>query len=217
MEGRMPDSFQEQVAALRRAQILDAATTVFAAQGFHRTTIRDVAKAAGVADGTIYNYFENKTALLLGILDRLNESDRRESDLSQLGAMDVRQFFRSYFRHRMDTIGEQGLQVLRVVLSEMLVNAELRQIYVERIVAPSFALAEPHAQRLVQAGTLRANDVPMMMRALSGMFLGLIVLRLLGDPQLEAKWDTLPDLLTTLLLDGLLPSEGGDRGTTHEC
>jgi AcrR family transcriptional regulator len=204
----MPDptnSFQEQVAALRRAQILDAATTVFAAQGFHRTTIRDVAKAAGVADGTIYNYFENKTALLLGILDRLNESDRRGADLAQLAEMDVREFFRFYFRHRLEAIGESGLKVLRVVISEMLVNAELRQIYMERIVAPSFALAEPQLQLLVQQGKLRADDPPVLLRAVAGVFLGLIVLRLLGDPQLETKWDSLPELLTALLLDGMLP------------
>lgn len=213
----MPDpneSFQEQVAALRRAQILDAATTVFAAQGFHRTTIRDIARAAGVADGTIYNYFENKTALLLGILDRLNESDRRESDLAQLAGMDVREFFRFYFRHRLEAIGESGLKVLRVVISEMLVNAELRQIYMERIVAPSFALAEPQLLPLVQQGKLRADDPPMLLRAVAGVFLGLIVLRLLGDPQLEAKWDSLPELLTSMLLDGLLPrpAEDGSGG-----
>lgn len=209
-------SFQDQLAALRRAHILDAATTVFAEQGFHRTTIREVARAAGVADGTIYNYFENKTALLLGILDRLNESDRRESDLSRIGEMDVRAFLRSYVQHRLDTIGEDGLKVLRVLLSEMLVNAELRRIYVERIITPSFVLAEPHFLRVMEAGELRPVDVPMVLRAISGMFLGLIVLRLLGDPQLEAKWDTLPELFTTLLLDGLLPSDGGNHGTPHE-
>ena len=205
------DSFQEQVAALRRAQILEAATNVFAAQGFHRTTIRDIAKAAGVADGTIYNYFENKTALLLAILDRLNETDRRGSDLAQLAEMDAREFFRSYFRHRMEAIGENGLKVLRVVISEMLVNAELRQIYMERIVAPSFALAEPLLQRLVEQGKLRAPDPPLVLRAVAGTFLGMMVLRLLGDPLLEAKWDTLPDMLTTMLLDGLLPLPAKDE------
>ncbi|MCG8347745.1 MAG: TetR/AcrR family transcriptional regulator [Chloroflexales bacterium] len=211
-----PESFQAQVAALRRSHILDAATMVFAEQGFHRTKIRDVAQAAGVADGTIYNYFENKTALLLGILDRINESDRRDRDFAQLGDVDIRQFFRAYFRHRLDTIGENGLKVLRIVLSEMLVNPELRQIYAERIVAPSFALVETHFQRIVDAGRLQTDDVPMMIRATAGMFLGLIVLRLMGDPQLEAKWDTIPDVLTTLLLDGLLPSEGDNDGATHE-
>ncbi len=209
-------SFQEQVAALRRAQILDAATRVFAANGFHRTTIREVASAAGVADGTIYNYFENKTALLLGILDRINESDRRESDLLRLGDGDVREYFRAYFRQRLDTIGEDGLDVLRVVLSEMLVNAELRRIYVDRIVAPSFALAEPRFQLLVDRGSLRSEDVPMLLRAISGMFLGLIVLRLLGDPLLETRWETLPEQLSNILLDGLLPGEGGEHVATPE-
>src|SRR3712207_2109776 len=123
------NDFQAQVAALRRAQILDAATHVFAEQGFHRTTIRDVARAAGVADGTIYNYFANKTALLLGLLDRINESERRASDLARLNEGDLREFCRSYFRHRLQAIGEDGLKLLRVLLAEMLINAELRRLY----------------------------------------------------------------------------------------
>ena len=39
--------------ASRRAQILEAAARVFAEQGFHATSVREVARAAGVADGTI--------------------------------------------------------------------------------------------------------------------------------------------------------------------
>src|SRR5215213_4887951 len=134
------DSFQEQVAALRRSQILDAATKVFAARGFHRTTIRDVAKAAGVADGTIYNYFANKTALLLGILNRMNETERRDEDLGQAADVDVRTFFLQYFQQRFAVLTQDGLQVFQVVLSEVLVNPELREIYVQQIVTPTFAL-----------------------------------------------------------------------------
>ncbi len=37
----------------RRAQILEAASRVFARKGFHRTTVREVAREAGIADGTI--------------------------------------------------------------------------------------------------------------------------------------------------------------------
>src|SRR5436309_1359279 len=70
----MKDSLQEQLIAARRIQILDAATKVFAEKGFHPTTIKDIAREAGIADGTIYNYFENKTALMLGILDLILEN-----------------------------------------------------------------------------------------------------------------------------------------------
>lgn len=49
----MKDSIQEQLVAARKKQILDAATKVFAAKGFHSTTIKDIAREAGIAGGTI--------------------------------------------------------------------------------------------------------------------------------------------------------------------
>src|SRR6266700_5983896 len=137
----MKDSIQEQLLAARRNQILDAATKVFAEKGFHPTTIKDIAREAGIADGTIYNYFENKTALLLGILDRLNETERRDADLSQAMVVDIRTFMRAYFRQRF-TVHLHNLEVFQVILSEIMVNKELREQYYRQIVEPTFTLAE---------------------------------------------------------------------------
>ena len=44
--------------------ILDAAITVFAKNGFFQSTVSQIAREAGVADGTIYLYFENKDDIL---------------------------------------------------------------------------------------------------------------------------------------------------------
>ncbi len=46
-------------------RILDGAATVFAKEGFHQATVAKIAKAAGVADGTIYIYFKNKDDILV--------------------------------------------------------------------------------------------------------------------------------------------------------
>ena len=46
-------------------RILEAAIAVFAEQGFYQSTIAQVAKVAGVADGTIYLYFKNKDDILV--------------------------------------------------------------------------------------------------------------------------------------------------------
>ena len=46
-------------------QILEAASAVFAEQGFYQATISQIAKTAGVADGTIYLYFKNKDDILV--------------------------------------------------------------------------------------------------------------------------------------------------------
>jgi len=48
----------------KRRIILDAALRVFAAKGYHGTTVPDVADAAGVGTGTLYRYFANKEALV---------------------------------------------------------------------------------------------------------------------------------------------------------
>lgn len=50
-------------------RILDAAIRVFARKGFYNSTIADVAKAAEVAEGTIYLYFKNKDDLLISIFE----------------------------------------------------------------------------------------------------------------------------------------------------
>lgn len=54
----------------RRANILDAAEQCFAAHGFHRCTMQDICKAAGVSAGAVYVYFPSKEALIAGICER---------------------------------------------------------------------------------------------------------------------------------------------------
>jgi TetR/AcrR family fatty acid metabolism transcriptional regulator len=53
----------------KRARILDAAVKVFAERGFFTATVAEIARAAGVADGTIYLYFKSKDDLLLRLFD----------------------------------------------------------------------------------------------------------------------------------------------------
>jgi len=53
----------------KRARILKAAIKVFAKKGFYATRVSEIAKAAGVADGTIYLYFKNKDDVLITIFE----------------------------------------------------------------------------------------------------------------------------------------------------
>lgn len=48
----------------KRSRILAAAVRLFAGEGFYRTRIGDIAKAANVATGTVYTYFESKEKIL---------------------------------------------------------------------------------------------------------------------------------------------------------
>ena len=50
-------------------RILDAAVRVFAKKGFFKSRISDIAKEAGVADGTVYLYFKNKDDILIQVFE----------------------------------------------------------------------------------------------------------------------------------------------------
>ncbi|MCA1981172.1 MAG: TetR family transcriptional regulator [Calditerrivibrio sp.] len=49
-------------------RILNAAIYIIARKGFHNTKVKDIADRAGVASGTVYNYFSNKNDILLSIM-----------------------------------------------------------------------------------------------------------------------------------------------------
>lgn len=199
------DPIQELLITARRNQILDAATTVFAEKGFHRATIKDVARAAGIADGTIYTYFSSKTEVLLGILNRLNESTEREMQFALGSEQDVRAFFKAYVRQRISLIWPNA-EVFRAVLPEMLVNAELRDLYYQQVLVPTFRVAEHYFLAQIEEGQLRKVDVPLAVRAIAGTVFGLLMIQLLGDELIAARWEELPEVLTTLMFDGLKPA-----------
>lgn len=58
-------------------RILDAALQVFAAKGFYEARISDIARTAGVADGTIYLYFKSKDDVLISLFETHLEAINR--------------------------------------------------------------------------------------------------------------------------------------------
>lgn len=199
----MKDPVQEQLISARRDQILDAAAAIFARKGFHPATIKDVAQEAEIAAGTIYNYFENKTALLLGIFDRMQQSVQQDDLLETAEEMDLRSFMRVFLSQPLVTLKADDFELFRIVVSEMMVNDELRTLYQEQILNPTLLFAEQMLQKWVDRGLIRPVDAGLAVRAISGMVMGLMIESILGDPLLESKWNDLPDFLTGLLLDGL--------------
>jgi AcrR family transcriptional regulator len=201
------DPIRAQLAEARRTQLLDAAATVFAEKGFHRATTREIASVAGVSEGTIYNYFDSKEDLLIGIMACLAELESLDEELVEALHGDVRDFFIAMFRHRMGRM-QQGQEMLQAVLPEVMVNPELRERFYRQFVLRIATLVEQYVQARVELGHIRPVDAPLAARAVQGMFLGLLILRILGDEPLQAGWGDVPDVLATLVFDGLRPREG---------
>ncbi|HEL4242881.1 TetR/AcrR family transcriptional regulator [Stenotrophomonas maltophilia] len=70
----------------RIAQILQAALQCFLVKGFHQTSMRDIAQAAGVSLGNLYNHFPGKEAIILAVA--VAESEELAPMLQRLAGAD---------------------------------------------------------------------------------------------------------------------------------
>lgn len=201
----MNDTIQQQLIAARKNQILDAAASLFAEKGFHPTTTRDIAKRATISEGTIYNYFPTKTALLLAVFERMRVTALQGFPSEpQPVHMPLRDFIRTLIELPFKGLGQDGFALFRIVVSEMMVSEELRHLYNEQILAPTLALAETALYQHPELHGINPTVIQLAVRAISSMVMGLMMQYSLAEPVLSAQWETLPDTLTDLLIHGLL-------------
>jgi AcrR family transcriptional regulator len=196
------DPIQAQLIAARKNQILDAAAKVFAEKGFPRATIKDVARAAGIADGTIYNYFENKEALLAGIWDRMNRDDETSLKAAIEEGTPLREYLRKSLQEEIDYLQPHLPEVFRVLLSEMLVNKNMRDKFYQNA-KPGYSIAEQYAQMLMERGEIQSTDSAMTTRLIASVLFGMVMLMAMGDEYLLAKEDQLVDAITEFVLHGV--------------
>ncbi len=70
----------EKLVAVRRAQMVKGAVNLFKEKGFHRTTTREIARAAGFSIGTLYEYIRTKDDVLYLVCDSIYENVKERLD-----------------------------------------------------------------------------------------------------------------------------------------
>ena len=75
----------------KKESILAAARELFATKGYEETTIAEIARAAGVAVGTVYLYFQNKHEILVEVCLALNALIAQVIQSPQIASLPLRQ------------------------------------------------------------------------------------------------------------------------------
>jgi AcrR family transcriptional regulator len=223
MTDKRTQSRSERRAAARRQQILDGAAQVFADKGFARATTKEIAEAADVSEGTIYNYFDSKRDLLMGLMTRVAETqlagagpraaEEGREQLEGLGddavlgdaeEYDLQEFLSNLFHWRQRFVVEQK-PMLQALLAEMLVNPEFRAQYRHQLIDPFMSLFEEQVESRIAEGEVRSIDASLTVRFLAAVNLGMLGLLIMGDSLLEEKWESqeLLEGLTEFVLTGI--------------
>src|SRR5262249_31824159 len=151
-----------ETSAQRRAQILDAASAVFARNGVHQARMEDIAAEVGLSKPALYLYFANKDALVAELMRRLFDLE-----LADLPALE----------EAPGTVGDRLLAFHDVILrqyAEMAVHAPLfwefyalaiRDTGVRRVVRDYLRAIRGRLEALIKQGVDRGELRPVDPRA----------------------------------------------------
>jgi AcrR family transcriptional regulator len=186
---------------------MEAATHVFAEKGYHRATTKDVARTAGIAEGTIYLYFENKSELLIALMEHLDQATTQTPDLNAGLEMSPRALLTKRLEEDLAQLGP-NFDLLLAILPEVLADPILRPQYYQRLVVPGLDGLAAHLKVRQERGELNIANIPMAVRIFMAAMLGMEMLHILGDETVREAWKSPADLaenMALVLLDGLQP------------
>lgn len=175
--------FKRQMIEARRTQILMGAAEVFSQKGFHQATTKEIAQAADVSEGTIYNYFKNKRDILVAMIDLLG-SEALKGMIPNSPAKNPKEFLSVLGKAMFQLLQERGRLALPI-LAEIAADAELRARFYQALVRPVVASIEASMQRSTPSSQWRRNEPLILAYALVG---GLLLNFLLQSTHLDPRY-----------------------------
>jgi TetR/AcrR family fatty acid metabolism transcriptional regulator len=186
----------------RRQEIITAAAQIFAEKGYANTTTKELADAADMAEGTLYNYFEGKRDILLAILNEM--SLPIDALLQDARALQSREDFVDIVDKSL-AIFMSHLNFTRTLLTEIWVDDVILEDFVVGRLQHIGQSVQAFIGKGIEAGRFRAMDPEITSVMILGTFLALIIPVLRGKrptptPQERRK---VAETAVDLLLDGI--------------
>jgi AcrR family transcriptional regulator len=132
----MPKISEAKLAA-RRRQILEAAATCFARDGFHRTSMQDIVTECGISAGLVYRYFTGKDDMIAAIVAEWH--DERRAWLTPGTAADA---YLALLRSLKDPAKAPDLRLSVMVWAEALRSPGIRAVVRDGVDGPRARIAE---------------------------------------------------------------------------
>ncbi len=203
----------------RRQQIAQAALEVFSTRGYGEATVREIARRAGVAEGTVYLYFRSKRDLLVAAWESLALAGvltpLRQAETSPPGSEE--RLLAAILRDQFQVLLRHG-SFFRLVMHRADVDPEFRRRIRARV--RQFLVEVTRLlQRGVQRGAVARLNFEVVVRALGALIRGLVLFDRYDPKPLFDRYspEVVAREVARLILYGLLPrprraSRSGGRG-----
>lgn len=185
-------------------KILKAALGLFAQHGYSGTTTRQLAQAAGVAEGTLFRHFESKKAILVAVASQ-GWVEILTDLLTELSEMSSYKAIGQVMQRRMLNL-QRNSALLRVCFMEAQFHPELREQIQTEVIGKMIDVAEAFFQTAMDRGIYRPLNPRMVARVFLGMFTvaGFSQDTLGDDGHSAQSLKELGECLTDIFLNGVL-------------
>ena len=195
----------------KQQRVLDAALEMFADRGYSGVATNEIAKKAGVAEGTIFKTWKTKKELLVAVVAPLFFRIMAPRLMEEVRTLlvqpwpDVESLLRALFMNRMEFVRDHQRE-LKVVLQELPFHPEIRALGAAAVKKHLWPDLKATWERLQAQGTVRADVAPhVIARSIVGVFSAWFLVRFViapGDDWNEADEQ---EQILRLLLDGIQP------------
>ena len=194
-----PDTFR---GTSKRERILRAAVDVFAEHGYFNAKVAQIAKSAGVADGTIYLYFDGKEDLLITIFREYTRNYLHALEQLMANVNRAEERLRIAVRHHLETLGrDRALAVVSQV--ELRHSLKFMSLLSQQEIADYLNIIRKIVEGGQQEGVFRRTVHPQLVaKAVFGVLDEMVTSWMLSekDYDLAAHADEVADLMLTGLL-----------------
>ncbi len=193
--------------AAREARILDAAADLIAHYGFDKTTMDEIARAAGVSKGAIYLHFKNKDALLEVLLMR--DSDQWiDKLLNRLDTDPQGTTLFTIYRYGWEIVMEMPLLRAIYTRDKRVLGDYIRRISGTSAFAQWTSISREFIENFQRAGVIRADlDPDTVVHLLLALRYGLFMMDDLIPREQTPPLDQIGTGLAILLAEGFSPHQ----------
>jgi AcrR family transcriptional regulator len=187
---------------LTRGDIVEAAYRLFLEQGYHGTSMRQIAQAAGIALGGIYNHFGSKEEIFLSVLRDHHPYYEVLPAMNAAQGDTVEDYVRDAANRMVGTL-EKRQDFLNVMFIELVEFKGQHIPYLFDIVYPQ--LMEFGGRFLRDQDRLRPIPLPILVRAFIGLFISYVITDLLiGQKMPPEMQEGALDHFVDIYLQGIL-------------
>lgn len=176
----------------KQIAILEAATELFAEQGYAGTSTSEIANKAEVAEGTIFKHFKSKKGLLMAIVSPMMVkliAPMIKKDLNKVLDQEFeyfQDFIRAMIENRKEFI-KKNLPMLKILVQEIPFHPELKEQFIAYVGRDIFDKLKEIIKYYQDKGQLIDMKAEAIMRTVASSILSYIVVRYVFLP--EANWD----------------------------